>query len=130
MTDERGVLRRIAWRELFPWLVLFRTFHLAISPTLLLVATLAVFLSGIGWGAGAYIFLTEDQRSAVVPGSLLSEKTPPAIAKYLPAEESSAVEGYFRLSEPFYRVFRRDLTTRHIAYYTFASLWSLAIWAF
>ena len=40
MTDERGVLRRIAWRELFPWLIIFRTFRLAISPTLLLVATL------------------------------------------------------------------------------------------
>ncbi|MBC7854804.1 MAG: hypothetical protein IAF94_15335 [Pirellulaceae bacterium] len=129
MTDERGVLRRIAWRELFPWLIIFRTFRLAISPTLLLVATLAVFLSAAGWRAGELVFLTPDQRSAADPGSLLYAKTPRAVAKYLPAEESALIDGYFRLSEPFYRVFRRDLTIRHVAYYTFASLWSLAIWA-
>jgi hypothetical protein len=136
MTDERGVLRRIAWRELFPWLIIFRTFRLSISPTLLLVATLAVFLSGIGWRAGAYIFLTKDERNAavpgspLVPGSFLLARTPRAVAKYLPAEESSAIEGYSQLAEPFYRVFRREMTLRSAAYYVFVSLWSLAIWAF
>src|SRR4029079_2757943 len=107
MTDERGVLRRIAWRELFPWLIIFRTFRLAISPTLLLVATLAVFLSGIGWRAGAFIFLTQDERNAtargspLAAGSFLLAQTPRAVGKYLPAEESSTIEGYSRLAEPF-----------------------------
>ncbi len=130
MTDERGVLRRIAWRELFPWLIIFRSFRLAISPTLLLVATLAVFMTGIGWQAGTYVFLTEDQRIAAAPGPPLDAHVPRAVAKYLPAEESSASGGFFRLAEPFYSLFRRELTIRHAAYYAFASLWSLAIWAF
>jgi hypothetical protein len=129
MTGKRGVLRRISWSELFPWLIIFRSFRLAISPTLLLVATLAVFLSGIGWKCGMYVFLTEDQRAAAAPGQSLDAHVPRAVAKYLPMEESSAVEGYFRLTEPFYRLFRRELTIRHAAFYTFASLWSLAIWA-
>jgi hypothetical protein len=34
MAIEQGVLRRISWRDLFPWLILFRTFRIAISPTL------------------------------------------------------------------------------------------------
>ena len=129
MTDERGVLRRIAWRELFPWLIIFRAFRLSISPTLLAVATLAVLLSMVGSGIG-HIFLTKEQRKEAVPGPSLADHTPLAVSKYLPVEESSAREGYFRLAEPFYRIFRREMTLNHAAYFVFVSLWSLAIWAF
>jgi hypothetical protein len=132
MTDERGVLRRIAWRELFPWLIIFRTFRLAISPTLLLVATLAVFLSALGAGVAPYIFLTQEQRAPQNPVLVhsLRGQFPVAVAKYLPAEESAAREAYVRLAEPFFQVFHREWTINHAAYYTFVSLWSLAIWAF
>jgi hypothetical protein len=129
MTDERGVLRRIAWRELFPWLIIFRTFRLSISPTLLAVATLAVALSYVGSSVGR-IFLTEKERElAVAPSPPLVAHIPPAVAKYLPAEGSSATEGYFRLADPFYRIFRREMSLNYAAYYVFVSLWSLAIWA-
>jgi hypothetical protein len=133
MTDERGVLRRIAWRELLPWLVLFRTFRLAISPTLLLVATLAVFLSSIGWQIGT-IFLTKEhftkEGQMILRGPPLAHLTPAAIGKYLPAEQSAATHAYFQLADPVYRIFRREMSTNHAAYYLFGSLWSLAIWAF
>ena len=129
MTDERGVLRRIAWRDLFPWLVIFRSFRLAISPTLLLVATLAVFVSNVGWRIGGAVFLTAEQRAQPAPTAPLAAHTPPAVSKYLPAEQSSAIDGFFGLADPFYKLFRRELTIRHCAFYAFASLWSLAVWA-
>lgn len=133
MTDERGVLRRIAWRELFPWLIIFRTFRLSISPTLLAVATLAVALSYVGTGVGTIFLRQEDltkegQIKLVSPP--LAANVPPAVAKYLPAEGSSASQGYFRLADPFYRIFRRELNLHYAAYYVFVSLWSLAVWAF
>src|SRR6187401_1932392 len=109
MTDERGVLRRIAWRELFPWLVIFRTFRLSISPTLLSVATLAVILTYLGSLVGNIFLLERDKDNGelkvVAPApEPLAARTPPAVAKYLPAEGSSAIEGYFRLADPFYGV--------------------------
>ena len=71
MTDERGVLRRIAWRELFPWLVIARALRQSISPTVLLVATLGVFVSSIGWRIAPYIFFTEKGRmEAGVPSEV------------------------------------------------------------
>lgn len=144
MTDERGVLRRIAWREVFPWLVLLRTFRLAISPTLLLVATLGVFVTSLGWNVAPYLFFSSETRENMArewrliyfadvapprtPGELEGQ-TPSAVAKYLPAERSGVVQGYFRLTEPFYRVFRREMTVNEVAYYAFGSLWTLAVWA-
>jgi hypothetical protein len=132
MTDERGVLRRIAWRELFPWLIIFRTFRLSISPTLLAVATSAVLLSYVGWWVGS-VFLIEkvegEWKVVQPPPPQLAAQTPAAVGKYLPREGSSAVEGYFRLADPIYGVFRRDMTVNQAAYYVFVSLWSLAVWA-
>ena len=130
MTDERGVLRRIAWRELFPWLIIFRTFRLSISPTLLAVATLAVFLSTLGERIGSVVFLTKEQRVYIAPGPTLADTKPVAVAKYLPVEGSAASAGYFSLGEPFYRLFRREMTINHAAYFAFIALWTLAIWAF
>ena len=44
MADERIVVREIAWREILPWLVIFRTFRLARSLSLLFLATFGVLL--------------------------------------------------------------------------------------
>lgn len=127
MTDERGVLRRIAWRELFPWLIIFRTFRISISPTLLAVATLAVFLTTVGGFLGSRVFLAYEKAPDGAPP--LRALAPVAVAKYLPQESSSASQGYFQLADPVYRVFRRELTIAHAANYVFFSLWSLAVWA-
>jgi hypothetical protein len=56
MTDEQGVVRRISWRDLFPWLMLFRTFRIAIAPELLALATLAVLIAPLGWGLADFVF--------------------------------------------------------------------------
>jgi hypothetical protein len=127
MTDERGVLRRIAWRELFPWLIIFRTFRISISPTLLAVATLAVFLTSVGAFLGNRVFLAYETAPDGAPS--LNKLTPHAVAKYLPQESSSASQGYLQLADPVYRIFRRELTIGHAANYVFFSLWSLAVWA-
>ena len=143
MTDERGVVRRIAWRELFPWLVIARALRQSISPTVLLVATLGVFVSSIGWRIAPYIFFTEQGRiDARVPGNAfwtgelpswhrsLASYVPAAIGKYLPAEPSGVFGSFFSLAEPLRRLFSYELTVNEAAYYLFGFLWSLAVWAF
>lgn len=52
MADDRGVIREVAWRDIFPWLIIFRTFRLAKSMPLLFVATLGVVLAPAGWRVG------------------------------------------------------------------------------
>lgn len=151
MSDDRGLVRRIAWRELFPWLALLRAFRMAVSPTVLLLATLGVFVSSLGWRVAPYIFLTKEQRNNLVPSSSLTSRadvattpvpggqapppsltgqTPPAFRKYFPTDMSGLVEPYLELSEPVARLLSYKITINESAYYVFGFLWSLAVWAF
>jgi hypothetical protein len=140
MTEPAGVIRRIEWRELFPWLILFRTFRIAISPTLLALATVAVLISPLGWSIAGRVFLSESERQALqaahllVPraeNSLLAKSLPLAPLAYLPTVVDTALlEAYFSLAEPLHRVFRTDISLGQAAYYACGFLWTLAVWAF
>lgn len=56
MTEPQGALRTIAWREVFPWLLLVDVFRLAKSLKMLLLGSLGVFLTSAGWWALAWLF--------------------------------------------------------------------------
>src|SRR5206468_10702794 len=101
--------RSIAWRELFPWLILFRTFRIAISPTLLAVATVAVLVTSLGWRISGIVFLSPEQRVAQAAHSQLA--IPPEIQSYLPPSvRTPLLDAYFQMAEPLARFFHLDLT--------------------
>jgi hypothetical protein len=130
MTEIPGTLRSIAWSELFPWLILFRTFRIAISPTLLAVATAAVLATSLGWSIAGRIFLTPEQRLSQPPGSQLEATLPAQAAAYLPPSvRTPLVEAYAALAEPLARFFQLKLTLREAAFYLFGFLWTLAVWS-
>jgi hypothetical protein len=129
MTQPFGAVRTIAWRELFPWLILFRTFRIAIAPTILAVATIAVLLTSLGWRVSGFVFLSPEQRIAQAAHSQLA--IPPEIEGYLPPSvRTPLLDAYFQMAEPLARFFHFDLTLSEAAFYAFGFLWTLAIWAF
>src|SRR5688572_16764092 len=131
MPESPSVIRQIAWRELFPWLILLRTFRISISPALLALATVAVLLVPLGWHLAGLAFLSPALREAQPSGSRLAAAIPPEVLAYLPSGARTAVlDAYFQIAEPLARLFRLDLTLRETAYYAFGFLWTIAIWAF
>src|ERR1044072_5754851 len=93
MEQPHGLVRRIAWHEVFPWLILLRVFRIAIAPTLLALATVAVLLMPLGWWIGGRLFLSDQQRMALattndaMPGandSNLQKEVPAAPRVYFP----------------------------------------------
>lgn len=61
--NERGtILRAIAWTDLFPWLLLLRTFRLSISVTVMALATLGTLLTPVGWWAAEALFVSDEMR--------------------------------------------------------------------
>jgi hypothetical protein len=136
MTDDRGVVRYVSWRDLFPWLILLRTFRIAISPQLLAVATAATLLMSLGWWVGGWVFLHhKDEVSGrwVVrlpePRRSLADQLPSAVREYLPDAATGLLEPYYRLAEPLRQVFGLNQSLTATAYYLFGTLWSLAVWA-
>ncbi|MEX2176376.1 MAG: hypothetical protein WD872_18580 [Pirellulaceae bacterium] len=136
MTDERSQVRSISWRDLFPWLILLRTFRIAIQPQLLALATAAALLMPVGWSLSGWMFLPKEKigdrwvvqyPSEQAPS--LANQIPLAVREYLPAAASGLLEPYVRLADGVRPLFSLQTTVRETAYYVFGSLWSLAIWA-
>src|SRR5262245_42178763 len=109
MTESNGTIRQISWRDLFPWLILLRTFRFAVAPAPLAIAALAVLMAPLGWHLAAYTFLTPERRQAlleansVVPRaatSRLAAELPLAAREYLPGAPTAVLDSYFELAEP------------------------------
>lgn len=57
MADQHnGVLRKVAWSELFPWLLLVRCFRIAIQPRQLLLGAAGMFLTACAWTVLGLVF--------------------------------------------------------------------------
>jgi hypothetical protein len=143
MAYDQGVIRRISWRDLFPWLVLFRTFRIAIAPTLLALAAAASILSFVGWRVAAFVFIPRQEGQSWfaapagdIPSAANSQLStyhvPAAVSPYLPAAPNGYFVGYFQLAEPWKRLFQVDaqFTLSDAAYYAFGTLWTLILWTF
>ncbi|HWB13665.1 MAG TPA: hypothetical protein VG826_30850 [Pirellulales bacterium] len=51
-----GPLREVAWQDIFPWLLLVRTFRISIQVWQLLLGASGVFLTIVGWWLLAWVF--------------------------------------------------------------------------
>jgi len=54
--EQNGKLRKVAWSELFPWLILARCFRIAIQLRLLFLGAVGIFLMIAGWTILGFIF--------------------------------------------------------------------------
>jgi hypothetical protein len=139
MLDSSDVIRRIAWRDLFPWLILLRTFRIAISPAHLAVASVAVLLAPLGWWIAALLFQPEfiEQPARnlrlAIPGSensRLAQDLPAAARAWLPSARTAILDAYYDFAEPVARLFLLRTTVRETAYYALGTLWLLVVWSF
>ncbi len=130
MAETSGAIRTIAWRELFPWLILFRTFRIAIAPSLLAVATIAVLLTSLGWRISGLVFLSPEEQIAQATRPQLADLIPKEVQGYFPPSiRTPLFTSYFQISEPLARFFQLQSTLGEAAFYAFGFLWTLAIWA-
>ena len=137
MPEERGVLREIAWREVFPWLGIVRCARLALSPRLLALAALGLFATVVGWRwigdlysgsaelnrRGGWI---EQDQTWPWESQLVS--VPPTFNELDPVL-SPVLETGRRLSAPFVRMFTPRITFWPFTYCLLCGLWELAVWA-
>ena len=151
MSAEQGVVRRIAWRELCPWLMIFRTFRLAISLPVLLLATVGALLTPLGWQLGGFLFIGRDTgdsyfQRVVDENGRWPDLVGQSIATYGDADSDSHTDPssrlvsvfsnlhgvYRRFTEPFRRISdtRGTDSATQLAYFLFGGIWNIAVWAF
>ncbi len=150
LEQDNGTLRTVAWSEICPWLGIFRTFRLAISFRVLLLAAVAILLTLIGWAIFGSIFSVGPEASrwmrphegcpwlaieeAVPDSPALPDLRNPMAADRLAPTTRWVLDPFFGawayLSRPAWEVFNPELNITGLACSVLCGLWSLAIWAF
>jgi hypothetical protein len=148
MPDDNGVVRRIAWKQICPWLLIFRIFRISISLPVLVLAVTGALLTPLGWWAGETLFIADDdlrqpqfsefvEASSKWPLAIDGGATPisdSAAAFASPApwrmESNHVVATYRKFTSPFAKLLNRQLSVTQVAYLLFGGLWNIALWAF
>ena len=135
MAEGRDVLRGIAWRELFPWLIIFRTFRVATNPSILFVATLAGLLTPVGWHVFAGLLSDEPAPQVAATAERLQEHSWEVPAANWEAAAPDVVMNYTlhaprRGVQPLVACLFYPVTTAEAFYFMLGGLWTLVIWAF
>jgi hypothetical protein len=145
MNGERVVVRGVSWRDLVPWLILFRTFRVAKSLPVLLLATVGALLSPAGWYVGGQLFVDpsadvdpafqlELEGNQMLPGRVGAVPVPhggvpPAtIWQMLEPATDTLHPIFWKFVRPVQRLLSGELPLTTAAYYAFGSLWMLAVW--
>ena len=137
MTEEVGVVRRVVWREIFPWLIIFRAFRISISLPILSLATVGSLLTPVGSQIAAAVFLGSEDFAATEWAIVLDDdfagtesiRAFPGFSTITSAS-NPIVHVYRHFTDPFVQLFDRSNSIRETAYHLFRGLWSIAIWAF
>jgi len=155
MPDENGVVRRIAWKQICPWLMIFRVFRISISLPVLVLAVAGALLTPLGWWLSETMFVTDlDVRQSAFneyvqanaawpvrldlppPQDRITTRSarlsmPPFLdSTWRRVEHNHVVTTYRKFTSPFAMFFSRHVTTTQAAYLLFGAFWNLAVWAF
>lgn len=135
MTDDRDVLRSISWRDVFPWVLIFRTFGVSFQLRVLLLAIAGVILVDVGWWGAAQVFLPQEERpqAEVVHPPLFAKRAVEQAAEgrlgtiLLIADPIQEV--WVHATRPYRTFFSVHNSIRSAAYRAFCALWATAVWS-
>lgn len=63
-TPPATILNSISWRDICPWLLLFKSIAVAFKPSIVFIAFVGLLLSPVGWTLGAYVAYGESSWDA------------------------------------------------------------------
>ncbi|MEM7783059.1 MAG: hypothetical protein AAF623_06880 [Planctomycetota bacterium] len=141
MSEQRVIIQRVSWSDLFPWTLIFRTLAPATSLTVLVLALLGVLMCSMGW----LMFETAIIGNEVADDPILSEIVERNRSPYrgvfdgiTKRSESIEIFGiYFsgprmvfsRYVDPFTRIFQDSLGARPFLYFACGITWMIGVWS-
>ena len=150
MPETRGSVREIAWREVFPWLLLVRSFRAATQVGQLALGSAGVLATIFGWWLLARVFSgTEEQpladwigayescpwRGASTAGLEMAAPSPvpetwqagpPQLGRF---PSNPFIGPWQQLGAPFMGLFNGELGLTGLVFLLLACLWAAAVWA-
>lgn len=139
MTNNGGTLRGISWRDLCPWLVIFRSFGVSVSLPVLMLALVGALISPVGWWISGWVFSSALESDSVIRQIVEQNRRcpcvpDPEISLTIDDLGSSAMAlpraWYRRFVLPFEMMFDVNLTLSRFCCLLMGGLISLCVWAF
>jgi hypothetical protein len=158
MTDDRGVVHTVSWRDLCPWVILPRAFGAALHVPLLFLAIVALVITPLGWRASEFVFRPVKElpldaapvefETQPMLGNVVAfnRSWPGSRSAYNPLREGAVTPRdtvgslWYTMSEPvmvfdyftlsFRNLFDVRLSLSQFAYFFFGGLWTLLVWGF
>lgn len=143
MSDQPVMVSKFSWDEVFPWTIIFKTLPIAAGFTVLVLSTLGVFATPMGWLLSEKVFINEQIRTEdpifaemievnrnPYQGLLEAGKNDEGTLKVLGVAINGPKLVYHRFVDPFKRLFEPNLGFRKFAYLGSGCLWTLLVWAF
>lgn len=143
MSDQPVMVSKFSWDEVFPWTIIFKTLPIAAGFTVLVLATLGVFATPMGWLLSETIFINEATvaedaafqemvqiNRSPYRGVLEADPNTTGTVRVLGVALSGPKLVYHRFVDPFTRLFEGNLGFRKFGYLLFGCLWTLLVWAF
>lgn len=126
MSQSQSPLHSIAWRELFPWVLLFRSWKTALSPSLLIVGLAALCATQIGWSLAGQMF---GKPAADAAPSAGVEHSPPLAFSVPSAAVLLNTAPLNDLIRPLVRLADPSTTIAASAYHLIGWLIAVAVWS-
>lgn len=128
MSEDRHVLREIAWQEVFPSVLLFSVWRVAINLRALCFASLGIFVTWLGWLA------IDKAVDMPAKDSVGGEWWAPVVLLPTNGWEwwnySPIAQAWADLTRPFAVAFAPDISGGRVFYLLACGLWALVVWAF
>ena len=143
VADNLSPQPALRWRELCPWLIIFRALPVACSMTVVLLALIAAVLTPVGWFASEKIFVSAEMLS---DGSGLDQEVKINRSPYQPVFPDQPVHWsaisifghnlhgldliFVHHTNPVRQMTSIDSGWRRFAYFGFGWLWTVIVWSF
>lgn len=141
MRQPHQVLNSISWRDLCPWLILFRSIGIALRPSIVIIAFAGLLVTPLGWSLAEWCLADSDRAGQPLPANPEEE--------FIPTRTQIAPETFWQVSFPdddwlfgqgplhvfsqFYRghlqILNPRLNIRQYLYYFGGTVWTLLIWS-
>ena len=146
--SENGRITSVAWAEICPWLIIFRSFRLAIRMRFLIISALAILATTVGWYVIGMVFSgtgdshLQEQIASIAPSGSCPWTSITDMVPDSPGYPPSGNGGPFfqqgnpitlawtTLGTPFRRMFSLEVTTSELAFWLLCGLWMLLVWSF
>lgn len=143
MNEPPVRVARISWPDLFPWLLIFRALPVALSITVLVLATLGVAITPMGWLASESLFITDEIREQdPILAEIAELNRSPYRGLFRDAESELGMiqiggvrlngprAVFERMVRPFRALFGGAQSWAEYGYYLVGCLWTVLVWAF